>query len=435
MFKIGCAEQILDVELFAELYGYGPFAGRRNMGIHDPLYCRAYSFHDGNTRGMIIYTDVCTTPDEYAREMRSKISLLCKIPPEHIAFVATHTHSAPVLGYHSGIGFGAPDVPFQETWKRAVIQAAKEAFLQEEEIAFAEAGKTFLPEKLGVNRIDKEKNITDESIRYIRFMKKDGTCKLLLHNHGIHGIAMNGDFARLVSADWMGAVNTLIREQKLAQMPLFLQGPCGDVNTVTACSMLKNDTAGMVIAEKYVAFLKKAIEEDPGEKITDLSISGLLSTFKFPVKEISLEEMKKEALLFQEFAPQHALRMKEMILLKEKGYDLNTYHDLQVIKIGPFSFFFIPGEYFVEDGKLLMERSGNSFAFVSEVANGDGKYFPSEEDMKRYPDVASFHTCKNTCAFGFYEIYGYPGAHRYKYQDHIASFIADNLIQMEKTLC
>ena len=433
MFKIGCAEEIVEAPLFAELYGYGMFQGRRNLATHDPLYCRAFCFNDGNTRSMIIYTDTCITPDEYARKMRAELTRIYRIPPENIAFIATHTHSAPVLGFNSGVGFGAPDVPFQENWKQAVLKVAEKAFLSEEEIEYAEVGKTPLTEKLGVNRIEVEKNITDDSIRFIRFVRKDGSCKVLLHNHGIHGIAMNGNWARLVSADWMGAANALIKEEKLADMPLFMLGPCGDVNTVTACSILNNDQGAAVIGRKYVDDLKKGMAAG-GEKITDLTNSGALSTFKFPVKEQTIDELKEDEVHFAEVTKQHALRMREMIILAEKGYDLNTYHDLQVIKMGPISFFFIPGEYFVEDGANLMKNSSNTFAFAAEVANGDGKYFPSEADMKRYPDVRSIHTCKNTCAFGFYEIYGYPGAMRYKYQDNVASFVAENLLKLEKSI-
>ncbi len=42
--RVGVAEKELDVPLFAELYGYGPYDERRQMEIHDPLYVRAYSF-------------------------------------------------------------------------------------------------------------------------------------------------------------------------------------------------------------------------------------------------------------------------------------------------------------------------------------------------------------------------------------------------------
>ena len=433
MFKVGCAEQILEVPLFVELYGYGFFQGRRNVGVHDPLYCRTFCFNDGSSRAMIVYTDTCVIPDEYAQEMRAKLAFRYKIPAGQIAFVATHTHSAPPLGFRSGVGFGTADPDFQETWKKAVLKTAEKAFLSEEEIEYALAGATPLTEKLGRNRVEVEKNITDETIRFLCFMKKDGSCKALIHNHGIHGIAMNGAWARLVSADWMGAANALIQQEGLAEMPLFLQGPCGDVNTETACSILKNDTAAAVIGKKYVADLKKGIREY-GKKITDLTISGTLQSFKFPVKEQTAQELREDAEAFQAVSNQHVLRLKEMSILLEKGYDLNSYHDLQVIKIGPCSFFFIPGEYFVEDGASLMKKSENEFAFAAEVANGDGKYFPSEKDMKRYPEVSCIKTCKNQCAFGFYEIYGYPTGLRFKYQDFVASFVAENLLKLEKNI-
>ena len=34
----------------------------------------------------------------------------------------------------------------------------------------------------------------------------------------------------------------------------------------------------------------------------------------------------------------------------------------------------------------------------------------------------------------FYEIYGYPCRHTFKYQDHIAAFVADNLITLEELI-
>ena len=72
MLRIGCAEKELDIPLFAELYGYGPYAERKTRGQTSPLYCRAFSFNDGKRRAMVIYTDVCSTDDAYAREMRAR---------------------------------------------------------------------------------------------------------------------------------------------------------------------------------------------------------------------------------------------------------------------------------------------------------------------------------------------------------------------------
>ena len=434
MFKIGCSEAVLAVPLFTELYGYGPFQGRRNLGVHDPLYCRAVFFDDGKNRAMVISSDLCTMDQLYSAELRAVISHRYHIAPECIAFTATHTHSGPALGKFCGIGFGEPDPRFQDIWKTTVIEVAAKAVRDPEEIAEAEAGRGPMSRKLGQNRVEPEKNATDEYIRWIRFLRKDGSCKLLLHSHGIHGIAMNLPFNKVVSADCMGAANRKIKERKLASMPLFFLGPCGDVNTYTSCHVLQNDTAADVIADQYMADLEKSLQSD-GEKITDLTIRGTFKTCEMPVVEQSAESLRRDAEIFDPISKQHAFRLTEMAVALEHGADLRVMNDFQVIRFGKdISFLFIPGEYFVEDGAALMSRSQAKYSFAVTVANGNGQYFPSEADMKRYPNIQSALDCPNNCRFGFYEIYGYPGQHRFKYQDHIAEFVADNLLTMEKSI-
>ena len=434
MFKIGCSETVLEVPLFTELYGYGPFQGRRNLGVHDPLYCRAVFFDDGQNRAMVISSDLCTMDRLYSAEMRAAISQEHHIAPECIAFTATHTHSGPALGVSCGIGSGEPDPRFQEIWKKTVLKTAAEALRDPEEIAFAEAGRAPLTGKLGKNRVEPEKNATDESIRWIRFVRPDGSCKLLLHSHGIHGIAMNLPFNKVVSADWMGAANREIKERKLASMPLFFLGPCGDVNTYTSCHDLQNDTAADVIADQYIADLEKSMNAG-GKKITDLTIRGMLKTCEMPVVEQSAESLRRDAEIFEPISAQHAFRLIEMATALEHGADLRIMNDLQVIRFGKeISFLFIPGEYFVEDGASLMARSQAEYSFAVTVANGNGAYFPSESDMKRYPDIKSALDCPNNCRFGFYEIYCYAGRLKFKYQDHIAEFVASNLLTMEKSI-
>ena len=431
MFQTGCAEQQLDVPLFAELYGYGQFLGRRNRGIHDPLFCRVFSFNDNGERAMIVYTDICSTDDVYAREMRGKLACRFGILPERIAFAATHTHSAPPLSSTDGGGSGVRNMEFQETWKRAVISVAAAAIRDEEPIECAEAGAAVLPCKLGKNRIDPAKNVTDESIRWVRFLRADGSCKVLLHSHGIHGTAMNMEYDRLVSADWPGAVNRIIKERKLADMPLFLLGPCGDQLPYTSCKCTHNDKAADMIGEQYADILRKSIEQG-GEKITDLTIRAVLKTVKLPVVKQTAEELLADADNFRkDDCMRHHTFLEEMAMLVRQGKDLTPAHDFQVMKIGEISLFFIPGEYFVEDGKRLMERSRSKFCIAASVSNGNGAYYPSEENMKKYPDVESRH---NSHGFGFYEVYCYPYRQHFKYQDHVAEFVAEQLLNLEASL-
>ena len=79
---VGVAENALKVPLFAELYGYGPFKGRRNIGTRDPLYCRVMSVTDGDRRNLIVTTDAVVTDDLDARMLRAKLSIEHGILPQ-----------------------------------------------------------------------------------------------------------------------------------------------------------------------------------------------------------------------------------------------------------------------------------------------------------------------------------------------------------------
>ena len=434
MFKIGCSEQELKVPLFVELYGYGPYAARRNVGVHEPLYCRAFSLNDGKNRALIVYSDVCSTDDQYARELRAKIASRLRINPEGIAIVATHTHSGPALKADSADTSGIRNADFQEYWKRTVVSVAEQAYLNEEEIASADAGKASLAQPIGTNRVEPEKNITDPAIRWMRFKRADGSVKLLIHNHGVHGIADNGPVGKKVSSDWMGAANRIIREQKLAEYALFLQGPAGDINTRTSCAAEKRESVGYELAEEYVKYLADGLAS--GSAVNPEGISYQLKTFEFPTVKQTPEELRKDAMAFRsrgkndlekEYWKINASRLDEMALLAEKGYDLGSSHDLQIIRLGEAEFFFVPGELYVEPAMEILNGADSKYPFLATVSNGDGMYFFTEKSALRYPTP----DCDAEKLFGYYEIYGYMHGLRFKYQNKITSFLFDSFKAME----
>ena len=438
MFKIGCAEEELKVPLFAELYGYGHYAARRNTGVHEPLYCRAFSFNDGVRRAMIVSSDLCCTDDQFARELRARIATKLRINPEGIAFAATHTHSGPALYAESPDTSGIRNAEFRLCWETTVMRVALAAFLDEEEIGSADAGRAPLEKPIGKNRVEPEKNITDPAIRWVRFRRPDGSVKLLIHNHGVHGIADSGPLYYKVSSDWMGTANRLIREQGLAGYALFLQGPAGDINTRTTCAAEKKETVGAELGSEYVRYLAAGLSD--GKALPLGEIGFALKTFEFPVVRQTPEELRADADSFRargrndrerDYWAVNAQRLDEMALLTEKGFDLGSCHDLQVIQLGGSEIFFIPGELYIEPGMALLEKAGGAgFPLAATVSNGSGQYFFTEKSGLRYPRASS--TAEKL--FGYYEIYGYMHQLRFRYRNDIASFVVDNLLALEKAL-
>ncbi|MBQ7652660.1 MAG: hypothetical protein IJS15_17005 [Victivallales bacterium] len=433
MFKLGCAEEMLEIPLFAELYGYGPFADRKNLGVVEPLYCRAYSFNDGNRRALMIYTDTCITSDELAREMRMRLATEYRIDPEAIAFIATHTHSAPPIStaYASSSGIAHPG--FIKIWKATVMRVAKAALADEEEVSQAFCGKAPLDQPIGKNRVEVETNPTDPAIRWVRFMRPDGTAKMLLHNHGVHGIACNGELYKYASSDWMGAANRLIRERRLADMPFFMLGPAGNINTASSVLQSKDRNAPAKLAERYVDYLERDLQN--GSPLELGTITCRLKALEFPTIKQSAEELQADAETFRSFNQPYwnfnATRLDEMALMLKRGDDLSEWHDLQIIRIGELEFFFVPGELYIEPGLELLEKAGGKSPLIATVSNGNGTYFFTEHTARMYPNAS----CRNDKKlFGFYEIFLYMHRHAFRYQPTIASFIVNSFLKLRDCL-
>ena len=131
MITVGAAENIIEVPLFSELGGYGPFLGRRNIGLRDPLYCRVLTVNDGNRRNVIIVTDTIASDELNCRILRMELASEFALYPESIMFLGTHTHSAPCIA-SCDVGYGEPDCMFRDNWRKTIHRTLIDALGNEE---------------------------------------------------------------------------------------------------------------------------------------------------------------------------------------------------------------------------------------------------------------------------------------------------------------
>ena len=130
---VGAGECAIEVPLFAELGGYGPFKGRRNIGVRDDLYCRVLTVNDGVRRNIVIVTDVICMDQKLCRVLRMELAEDFVLFPESIMFIATHTHSGACLS-SCDVGYGEASEEFRQNWRIAVRKALVAALASEEPV-------------------------------------------------------------------------------------------------------------------------------------------------------------------------------------------------------------------------------------------------------------------------------------------------------------
>jgi len=411
----GCAKRVIETPLFAELYGYGPFLGRRNRGVRDPLHCRAASFRDAGNRVLILANDLVTMSRSGAWEVRQAIADRTALPPEAILICGSHTHSGPTISH--GIGWGELSPEFRTGWIGTAIEAGLAA-IADEEATTVTVGKSPLSKPLGMNRVEKG-GPTDPEIRWLKARGESGQIKLLLHNHGMHGVVF-GKNMLLVSADWPGVATDEIVNRGLADHALFLQGAEGNINTDPYCRDLEEGEPELLrIAGSYVDSLAAGLADE--QPMASSNVRYALQEVTFPTKPCTPKSLRLAAKGLREKLPERIYliqRLEEMALYLEADGALDVKADLQVLRIGDVAIHSVPGEPFLEVGQEIMRRSPASFPLVAAIANGNCRYFPTPETFARNPSILGGGRT------GYYEIHQGCGRFMPEYEDHVAEFLA-----------
>jgi len=299
----------------------------------------------------------------------------------------------------------------------------------EEPVGAIEAGRAPLSQKLGKNRVQDD-GPTDPDIRWARFLRADGSAKMLMHNHGMHGVVFGPRMLK-VSADWMGAATQKLLASEVAEHVQFVYGAAGNVNTDPVGRAQEEGEAALErISDCYVADLLKGINDGQASELPVEPLSYALRRFELPTVPVTPEQLRADAAARVELDGGKSTfltdRMIDMALYIEQGHDLDVYADLQALRIGDIVFYAFPGEPFVELGTEIMERSKAGFPVACAVANGNCRYFPTPDTFDRYPEGI----LSPKKGYGFYEIYQGCGRFMPVYERDIAGFLVDHLLEM-----
>lgn len=426
-FKVGCANEVIEVNLFTELSGYGGFRGRRNRGVHDNLHCRVASFNVYGKRFILITNDLIYMDRKASVEIRERLSNLYALPPASVMICGSHTHSAPLIAPFPGLG--ELDYDFRTSWIETIVEAVGRAIQDEAPVLMA-GGRAPITQQFAVNTIDSNGPV-DQEIRWSSFTRDDGTTKLLIYNHGMHAVVFGADMLS-VSADWPGAVSSLILEKKLADNVIFLQSACGDINPVDCCKGLEEGEAVLKnLSQAYYADIEKGLRHPEfQDQAPTMGIS--MEEVKLPCREYSIDDLRQiaDAMKKQNLHPSTRDRIEEIIIMMERNISVDIITDLQVVRLGNLYFYAVPGELFFLLGKELMDKSPGTLAFVSEVTNDTCSYIPTFEAFKD-DDLL---LCNKPMDYGSYEIFYNFCQLKLPYKKTVGEYLVGKMIGMAKIL-
>ena len=375
------------------LFGY-PHVERYSTGVHDPLLSSALFLSDGKTELMIIANDIVSVSKESVACIRRRILEKTGVPAKNIMISATHTHSGPItVDYISNVN--DPVVPkadrqYIRFMEDGMVKAAVEAF---NNAAPAELGLAIADSSgVGTNRHDpagpSDMQMPVLIARSIQ-SKKYIACMLVC---SMHPTVLHED-STLISGDFPGMARQILQKEYLGKdcQVIYHTGPSGNQsprhvtkeNTFREAKRLGNILAqavGKVLNE--ISFTS----DNPLvciQRFVDLpgrSFPGIREAKQHLDQAVKkLDKLRDFGASSQEvrtaevdwFGAEETLSLARMA---EEGsldavYQTCLPAEIQVIRIGPWTFVGWQGEIFVEYSLTVKEKCEH--VYLVSCANGD----------------------------------------------------------------
>jgi neutral ceramidase len=375
------------------LFGY-PHVRRYSTGVHDPLLSSALFLSDGKTPLLLVANDVIYVSRATVRRVRGRIAKKTGIPAANVMITATHTHSGPLtvdtLSNQRDPAVPRTDPRYVKRLEGGIVEAAVQAFhnARPAEIGFGVADGSCV----GTNRHDpKGPAIPETPVVVVRDTSNKAFVGAMVVC-AMHPTVLHED-STLVSGDFPAMTRQYLQEHLLGrQCPVvYHTGPCGNqsprhvtrANTFDEAArlgeMLGQSIASVIGSMTYATDVGLARDQ----AIVDLPRRGFPPVAEAH-KQLSqaverLEGLRRSNADRREirtaecdwFGAEETLALAEAAAAKRLNAAVASVvpAEIQLMRIGPWSFVGWPGEVFVEFALMVKDSCPN--CHVISLANGE----------------------------------------------------------------
>ena len=326
------------------MYGYSARGTNVSQGVHDPLYAGVLVLDDGTTKLAIVTMDMGSIRRENTENIKAMVKEFTDIG--NIVLVTSHTHSSAANPWNKELERKISD---------AIVKADRHRISARIGVGVGEVreghNRRMIREDGSLmmfweNRDRMPTSPVDYQLGVIRIEGSNGPIATLV-NFTCHPV-IAGPGNLLISADYPGVMKQILGE-KIGGQIMFLQGAAGDINPFwdktppEQGAFEQIEKMGRAIADEVVRVSRHIVDYDEKPRIS----------FKNEVIPITSR--------LDTVPPERKLQAEINTILIGEELALATF----------------PGEFFVEHGLTLKERSPFKYTFFVGYSNDQLYYFPT----------------------------------------------------------
>ncbi len=370
-----------------------------------PLYANVAALSDGKETVILISADQLKFGEEYACDMRARISAKTGVPASHILIAATHTHTGATL-HEDNSGPGNPELA--DYTNDCIVKCAIEAFARMQDGYAAGCAKgtedrmsfnrdcilddgriVSIPGKAAKDHIVGYLGEVDYDVHVMRVDDAAGNPTCFLVNYANHPDNDNTRRARF-SADFPGYLRENLKMiYGRDVVVLFLNGACGDVNAYNYKSGVSEKYASgtTYMPEEMGKLLTETvlkINRDIKTK-TDLAVKACVRTDTYARRAPADWEVEQAlAVKARADAGERLYNGERGVMARTLAHDpaeTTVEMELQGVRVGDWRILGVPGELYTEIGLAIKALAPEQRVLISEQTNGALGYIPPDKTL------------------------------------------------------
>jgi len=406
MLTAGVSQVDITPPLGIGMRGY--FEARTATTVHDPLHVRSFALESDTGAVALAVCDIIGLRREYIDQAKERIAETTGLRPDQVMVSCTHTHTGPHTGDDDYTQFviGRVADGVRIAWDRREPALVGWGSGSESRVVFnrryrMKGGTVQTNPGLGNPDVVEPVGPVDPEVGVMELRRSDGSTLGLLANYALHYVGIPDDH-HAISADYFGFFSeTMPRLVGGSFVAALANGASGDINNLDVLGNARPANDHYQHIERVAGVVAAAAlwGRNEAEFTDEVTVGSALAELTLPPRPAPTDEDVARA-------EEIEARVEEgrPVLMGERSFarrvrrmaeDPPEPRDtvVQALRIGDLGVTSAPGEFFVELGLAIKQRSPFAQTMVLELGNDSVGYIPTArafEEGAYEPESSSY---------------------------------------------